>query len=365
MIYDIQQQDIEVYNSCLLCDKNRMELLSDVCNHNDVVFLGTSYCMLCGFVFRSTRPTMHWFSDAWKKRQLYEHKNIQLQLTANEKTEQLRYERYTNLEQVLTVISINEKLHKRVLDIGCGPGAGLRAFVDNAWEVVGLEPDPLRAEYGQNEYNLDIKPTYIENFKSQKLFNFVTIIQVLEHIHKPKEFLFSAVENLAINGFLYVEVPDLLSNFVDIKDSWYLEHMNNFTIKTLTEIGISAGLTPRMFFHTKTSPLSSQHIAILFEKCDKDDEIDSNMYMNLFNLKENCDGQFVYSFKPNMTEFSLTPSFVKTVRSQYRRINTDFIKHEAVLHFRVNGISNITNVCEVDNINIKDNIFNLTNDLSN
>jgi len=38
---------------------------------------------------------------------------------------------------------------RSIIDIGTGPGTGLKAFSDRSWKAVGLEPDPTRANIGK------------------------------------------------------------------------------------------------------------------------------------------------------------------------------------------------------------------------
>ena len=262
MNYNIEKTDIEILKSCMLCDNTDLSLISSVQNNNGLVFFATSCCTKCGFVFRSIRPKQKWFLHAWSLR-LDDTQDSVHKITENQQTEDRRYNRYANLASVLSdAVDYCDK-QRRLLDVGCGPGTGLKAFIDNQWTVAGVEPDPVLGR--RPVHGLDIHTCTIENYHPEALYDVVTSLHSLEHIHDPQSFLTSITTRLVPGGLLYVEVPNLF-DFVDYKDSWYLEHMNNFTVDTLNRVGLNAGLTSKNVFSTKTYPLGHKHIAILFQK---------------------------------------------------------------------------------------------------
>ena len=82
-----------------------------------------------------------------------------------------------------------------------------------------------------NEYNGVFANAIYTNDK----FDIAMILHVLEHFHRPKEFMDHVVNQVKDGGYVYIEVPHL-HYFTNWEDSIYLEHMNNFTEKTLNQI---------------------------------------------------------------------------------------------------------------------------------
>lgn len=122
----------------------------------------------------------------------------------------------------------------RLLDIGCGNGAFLRAFgsVYPNWSMTGLElNDRNRAvvEAIPGVEQLHVGP--IESLSGQ--FNLITLIHALEHIPDPTRFLSSLREKLLPGGILLIEVPNLKTSPFDILIA---DHCTHFTADTLGKV---------------------------------------------------------------------------------------------------------------------------------
>ena len=261
--FEISREDIEIIDQCQICeDFNVSELSSVTVQRSGFKFFATAYCRNCGFVFRSRRPHVEWFEEIWKKRR--SDSEAVINLSKNKEIETLRYDRYRNLSRVLS--RFVEK--KNLLDIGCGPGTGLTAFVDEGWDVTGIEPDPVRANEGIENHGLNIVASTIEDFVPTEKYDIATLVHVLEHFHSPVELLKKTADCVKDGGYIYVEVPHLF-RFVNLQDSFYLEHMSNFTEKTLTYAGYRCGLAVQEIFATKTNPSGANHLAILFRKSEE------------------------------------------------------------------------------------------------
>ena len=65
----------------------------------------------------------------------------------NKKIEQRRYERYKIGKAIKRIKNIDAN-NINILDIGCGPGSGIEAWIDLGLNAKGVEPDISRAKYG-------------------------------------------------------------------------------------------------------------------------------------------------------------------------------------------------------------------------
>lgn len=257
MNYSIVKEDIEIKRMCTVCNSERHIPISEVYIKN-LNFFTTSYCANCGFVFRSIRPKISWFQYNWAKRKNIVNEN---EYSFSSALEQKRYKRYKNLAIFFERISKK----RGILDIGSGPGTGLRAFKDSGWNVTGFEPDPLRAMIAIQQHGINIIKDL--NGELPESYDFVTLIQALEHIHDPYNFLRGVVKLVKRGGYVYIEVPDLL-NFINWRDALYLEHMNNFTFETLNYLCSRVNLILRYQIFPKTNPFGATHIGALFEKVE-------------------------------------------------------------------------------------------------
>lgn len=333
-IYDIEENDIEILDNCPLCDSSNIEIISEVVEKENktfkvdfdsnftkiipreehIIFLSTACCIECKFVFRNKRPNLSWFEKSWNIRE-DEDKDAVFEQAHDPEKEKQRYNRYENLSKVLEEVTTERKL----LDVGCGPGTGLKAFQDRGWDVMGVEPDPVRAKVGNEVNKINIFPGKIEDFtEPDETYDVITLLHVLEHFHSPKDFLIHTIKKIKYNGYLYIEVPHL-HRFINWEDSLYLEHMNNFTEKTLLDLGEKLKLVPVKRFITKTTTYGYEHFAILFKKTSKNLD-----YIELPDIKSN--GIFVNEVVESFDESEWGESwpyiegdYLDNVKKLYRR----------------------------------------------
>ncbi len=327
MQYQVNHLDIEHLDKCLICNSKKIEELSEVeisnnlgliCPSNifveNIKFLSTACCEDCGFVFRNKRPKLSWFEKSWKSRENnIEAVKVQAHWAPKEKR---RYDKY---QAVANALEPHVK-SKRILDIGCGPGTGLKAFQDNGWNVTGIEPDPVRAKVANETHNLNVLNCTANEMPNQdEKYDLITIIQVLEHFHHPKEFVAHCLKQLKDDGLIYLEVPHL-HYFCNWEDSLYLEHMCNFTENTLTKLGNELGLNPVKRYIARTRIDGYNHMGILFAK-NNNERLTSetnncdNIYMFELELYEDYSNEWSYKWGYNSNI-----SYIENVKTIYRRI---------------------------------------------
>ncbi len=98
-----------------------------------------------------------------------------------------------------------------LLDIGCGDGVLLEAACNHGLRCAGVEVSPnllakLRARFsGRAAIASDV------NMLPDGVYDVVTLISVLEHVHEPYQVLRTALSRLVPDGVLLVNVPKSLS----------------------------------------------------------------------------------------------------------------------------------------------------------
>jgi 2-polyprenyl-3-methyl-5-hydroxy-6-metoxy-1,4-benzoquinol methylase len=136
---------------------------------------------------------------------------------------------------------------KKVLDIGCGWGLALKFFETKGMLCYGIDPAPEAVDYAAKN-GLNVKRSGIRDIGVYKEvdFDFVTLINVLEHIGNPEMFL-SEVSQVLMgdNTILVIDVPNdfnclqLAAQRADNLDEWWLaapQHLNYFSLETLTKV---------------------------------------------------------------------------------------------------------------------------------
>jgi 2-polyprenyl-3-methyl-5-hydroxy-6-metoxy-1,4-benzoquinol methylase len=127
----------------------------------------------------------------------------------------------------------------RLLDIGCGNGATLRAFGEIApcWSLVGLE---VNDHYKKTVESIPgVEALYTGTIAAiPGEFHAISLIHALEHIAHPGIFLNELSGKLAVGGMLVVQVPDCGQNpFMFV----VADHATHFFKSTLCELVAANG----------------------------------------------------------------------------------------------------------------------------
>ncbi len=127
-----------------------------------------------------------------------------------------------------------------VIDVGCGNGVFLRSFAKSmpAWRLHGLDLDERYLEDLKSIPGFDGLATVdVKQLKGS--YQLISLIHALEHFFDPYECLAALTENLAPNGYLFIQVPNAEENPFD-----YLiaDHVSHFTPATLVRLLQRAGL---------------------------------------------------------------------------------------------------------------------------
>jgi SAM-dependent methyltransferase len=143
------------------------------------------------------------------------------------------------LERLRTRTTLPDK--GRLLDIGCGNGALLRAFskIAPGWTLEGTE---LSDKYRSVVESIPgvIKLHTCEPNDVPGRFQLITMIHVLEHIPTPTGYLIQFANKFEPGGRLVVEVPDHLQNPFDLLIA---DHSTHFSATTLARVVGMAGYT--------------------------------------------------------------------------------------------------------------------------
>lgn len=127
----------------------------------------------------------------------------------------------------------------RLLDVGCGNGAFLRAFSQAlpGWTLAGAElSDATKATV---EAIPRVEALYTCPLRDTPgKFHLISLIHALEHIAHLRELLADIGEKLEAGGLLFIEVPNAIRNPFDLVIA---DHASHFTTASLTALLKGAG----------------------------------------------------------------------------------------------------------------------------
>ena len=168
----------------------------------------------------------------------------------------LQHDRRQFLQQIQEMERFSGKkiINGRFLDIGCGSGSTVRGAVDEGWEAVGVDIDPVLINIGKERLKIDLRcnPLLEAGFEENQ-FNFIRLRDVIEHLPNPYDVLLEVKRLLRPDGFVHVATPneDALPTQLRLLTGHKRDtvatvapphHVHGFTPKTLKRIAERVGL---------------------------------------------------------------------------------------------------------------------------
>ncbi len=151
----------------------------------------------------------------------------------------------------------------KVLDIGAGGGLFLHLLKERGIDVYGIEPNPMRIRFAKERYELNLSPRLVEDSYWQdgynKLFDAITLWDVIEHVNFPTEILRSISTLLKDDGLLFLDTP--------MRDAFYYrmgELSYKFTFGVFP-LFLNMMYSKEVFAHKQI--FSSSQLTSLLQKC--------------------------------------------------------------------------------------------------
>jgi 2-polyprenyl-3-methyl-5-hydroxy-6-metoxy-1,4-benzoquinol methylase len=115
------------------------------------------------------------------------------------------------------------------LDIGCGSGEWLYVLKSSGLSPTGIEIDAHYAEFGRQEYGVDIRTGSLWSVEMAAAFDILTLFHVLEHLPNPVESLEHVRGWTKDGGLLAIEVPNAASPNQHPAKRFHPAHVVGFT----------------------------------------------------------------------------------------------------------------------------------------
>jgi 2-polyprenyl-3-methyl-5-hydroxy-6-metoxy-1,4-benzoquinol methylase len=146
-----------------------------------------------------------------------------------------------------------------LLDVGSHGGFFLRRARDRGWRTCGVEPSTTMSRIAREQLRLDVRSgsLFDAGFPSSS-FDVVTMVDVLEHVAKPRELLAEIRRVLRPGGRVFIKVPNvryvlakhyllgrLPSLIEDVFDA--REHLVFYSYKTLARVLEQTGFDLELF----------------------------------------------------------------------------------------------------------------------
>lgn len=251
------------------------------------------YCPVCENVFFSTLFTKNDFAlikcstcglvkvdnileifDV-KNYDYYKNKTI---LSRQELYNPINRKRYISLLMRLEQYRKNNTL----LDIGCGEGQFLSAAEELNWQAKGIELAPYAVEICQKFDIQAVCGNFLQTDFRNDYYDIITMLDVLEHLTQPREFLIKAYNLLRKGGALLFTTPNFnCLNRLLLQRNWrwiHKEHLFYFTPYTIKKLIKNINFKILEF---KTKNIDLPELLSFFTRKSQDESRKSNQELRM------------------------------------------------------------------------------------
>lgn len=210
--------------SCYLCCSNNYRLITKKSKYSIVK------CDNCDFIFTTPIPSKEELNTFYNTFDYKDNSSAEKTIRSDAKRSFRKIDLYTNRKGEL-------------LDVGCGRGY----FLDEArmlgWNTYGVDTSRIVTEFAEKRLHLNVFNSDIFSFQSDKLFDLITLNQVIEHFSNPESLINQCSKYLRNGGLMYIATPNpesisarvLKDNFDHFIPPEHLSYFSQHTLRRLLE----------------------------------------------------------------------------------------------------------------------------------
>jgi len=244
---------------CQLCSTTESQLIASI-DAKSKEELELALCKECGLVQQKNIPT----NDELKI--YYSHNYRQdYKKTYSPKIKYVRRAGIAAKSRISFLKDAIDLTNKKLLDIGAGGGEFVYLASINGFNATGIEPNEGYSEFAKNEYSTEIRTMMLDDIESASA-DIVTLFHVFEHMANPKAVMSKIYKILNDDGYLFVEVPNILQKDASPHNIYFKAHLFYYSRHTLISaasryfdpISVTDDGNLRVLFKKKQKPLDAE-----------------------------------------------------------------------------------------------------------
>ncbi|MCI0470801.1 MAG: class I SAM-dependent methyltransferase [Candidatus Aminicenantes bacterium] len=119
--------------------------------------------------------------------------------------------RAKNFKTILRRLNKIRKPGNKLLDIGAASGIFLHLAEQEGYEISGIEPSQFLVQEAQRLFGIELFQGTIADFRSPEKFAVITLLDILEHLPEPAEFMKQLDRFMLEDGIIVIVTPDINS----------------------------------------------------------------------------------------------------------------------------------------------------------
>jgi 2-polyprenyl-3-methyl-5-hydroxy-6-metoxy-1,4-benzoquinol methylase len=240
----MQEDEMERVLKCPICgdekrkkvyDSNISDFSSEDFNITDSQY-GKTWdfykCMNCGFYYSDPTPSSELLVKIYSA-------------VKDPDYETEKGGREDNFNRIIKRILKIKPEKGKLLDVGAATGIFMGLARENNFEVEGIEPSKWAVDFAKKEHNINIHGTDLFSYETDKKYDIITFLDLIEHLKNPLQGLNKANSLLKDKGLLVIVTPNIESLLPKIlKNRWWHfrpPHINFFTKASIKYILNKAG----------------------------------------------------------------------------------------------------------------------------
>lgn len=154
------------------------------------------------------------------------------------------FETWTN-RKTLARLAASKPPGRQLLEVGVGSGSFLNAARERHYEVMGCDLSTSICARVRRAYGIVMHSESLETLVGENRFDVIVMNHVLEHVHRPIEFMEDVRRLLAPGGVVHVAVPNIACWEAALAGwtSYEPYHLTYFDPRTLVRTISAGGLT--------------------------------------------------------------------------------------------------------------------------
>lgn len=145
--------------------------------------------------------------------------------------------RSRNFHSILKNLDKIKKPDKSILDIGAASGIFLNIAKKEGYRISGIEPSEYLVSEANKKFNINLFNGIIEDYKSKEKYSVISLLDIIEHLVNPDQFIKNIDEFIKNEGILVIVTPDIDSITAKLfKRKWWhyrIAHINFFNLSSI------------------------------------------------------------------------------------------------------------------------------------